>query len=70
MTPEQLEIRAMQQRNELHQRANELKNKVSETRQRFDISRNVRQHFGSTVGIVAGIALLTGYRVAGSFLNR
>ncbi len=67
---EQLEIRAMQQRNELHDRANELKTKISETRERFDINRNVRRHFGAAAGIAAGVAFVAGYGIAGSFLNR
>ncbi len=67
---EQLEIRAMQQRNELHERADELRNKLSETRERFDVNRNVRRRFGAAAGIAASVAFIAGYAVAGSFVNR
>jgi hypothetical protein len=67
---DKLRLRAMEQRNQLHETANELKHKINDTREKLDINRNVRAHFGTVTGIVAGVAMLTGYAVADGFLNR
>jgi hypothetical protein len=66
---EDLQLRAMEQRNQLHQTVVELKNKVSETRERFDIQRNVREHFGTAAAIGAALSFLLGYGVGNMFTH-
>jgi hypothetical protein len=66
---EDLQLRAMEQRNQLHQTVLELKNKVSETRERFDIKRNIREHFGTAAAIGATVSFLLGYGVANMFTH-
>ncbi len=64
---EDLQLRALEQRNQLHQTVAELKNKVSVTRKRFDVHRNLREHFGAAAGIAAALSFLLGYGVGAMF---
>jgi len=67
---EKLELRALEERNRLHETAGELKEKMLETRERLDISRQAREHFpGSAVGACV-LGLLLGYGLAGVFTDR
>lgn len=67
---ETLELRAVEQRNRLHDATSELKGKIAETRERFDPRRNVREHFIAVAAGVTTVALLAGYAVAGMFTRR
>ena len=67
---ENLELRAVEQRNRLHDATSELKGKIAETRQRLDPRRNVREHFIAVAAGVTAVALLAGYAVAGMFTRR
>jgi hypothetical protein len=62
-----LELRAMEQRNELHRSVNELKHKVSDVREKFDIKKNVQRHKMSAALIAAALTVLSGIAVARSF---
>ncbi len=64
---EDLQLRALEQRNQLHQTVVELKNKVSETRERFDLQRNLREHFLPVAAISAALSFLVGYGVGNMF---
>jgi uncharacterized protein YeeX (DUF496 family) len=65
-----LQLRALEQRNQLHRTVEELKSKVSETRERFDIQRNLREHFAAAAAIAAGVTFLVGYGVGNMFTQR
>jgi MFS-type transporter involved in bile tolerance (Atg22 family) len=67
---EDLQLRALEQRNQLHHTVAELKSKVSETRERFDVRRNLHAHFGAFAGIAAALSFLTGYGVGTMFTQR
>ena len=67
---ENLELRAVEQRNRLHQTTSELKGKIAETREQLDPARNVREHFGWNRCRSQRMALLVGYGVAGMFTRR
>jgi hypothetical protein len=67
---ENLELRAVEQRNRLHQTTSELKGKIAETREQLDPARNVREHFAGIAAASAALALLVGYGVAGMFTRR
>jgi len=67
---ENLELRAVEQRNRLHQTTSELKGKISETREQLDPARNVREHFAGVAAAAGARALLVGYGIAGMFTRR
>jgi hypothetical protein len=64
-----LEIRAVQQRNRVHETIGELKDKVDAVRAKFDPRTNAREHLVAASLIVSSIAFLAGYGFAGVFSN-
>ncbi|HVH87293.1 MAG TPA: hypothetical protein VM912_11245 [Terriglobales bacterium] len=63
-----LEKRAAEQRRALHNDVQQLRSVVrQEIRERTDVKRNVRRHFGPIAGATAAIALSLGYGAAGIF---
>ena len=70
---ENLELRALEQRNQLHQTATELKvglnSKINSARAKFDINRNAREHFGRAAALAVAIGLASGYGIAGMFTD-
>ena len=66
---DKLELQAAEQRNHLHENAIELKKKLVATREKFDLARNARQHFGAAAGVVATVAFIAGYGLTGMFLR-
>lgn len=67
---EDLQLRAIEQRNRLHQATAELKEKIAETRQELDPRRNVQEHFVGLAAGVGAIAALAGFGIAGMFTRR
>jgi hypothetical protein len=67
---ENLELRAVEQRNRLHQTTSELKGKIAETREQLDPKRIVGEHFVGVAAASGALALLVGYGVAGMFTRR
>jgi hypothetical protein len=69
-----LELRALEQRNRLHQTATELKSeiqtKIEDAREKLDIRKNLSEHFAGSAIVLGAIALLCGYSVAGVFTQR
>lgn len=57
----------MEQRNQLHQTVAELKHKVSDVRQKFDIKQNIRRHAMLTALIATGLIVLSSIPIARSF---
>jgi hypothetical protein len=65
---ELLEKRAAEQRRSLHNDVQELRSVVrNEIRERTDVKKNVRRHFGAVAGVTAMLALSAGYGFAGIF---
>ncbi|HTS03960.1 MAG TPA: hypothetical protein VMP68_00130 [Candidatus Eisenbacteria bacterium] len=62
-----LELRAMEQRNQLHQSVTELKQKVSDVREKLDIKKRVRHHIAATSLLAGGVLLLFSIVLARSF---
>ena len=62
-----LELRAMEQRNQLHQRVTELKQKVSDVREKLDIKKKVGRHIPATSLIAAGVFIVFSIPLARSF---
>ena len=67
---ENLHLRAIEQRNQLHQTTAELKAKITETRERFDVQRNLRVHFTAATVLAAAIGLLSGFGFGGMLTRR
>lgn len=67
---ENLELRAIEQRNQIHHTTTELKEKLVTARQKLDLSANLRHHFVPASVIVSCLALIVGYGVGGTFLHR
>lgn len=65
-----LALKAIEQRHQLHERAEELKEKIQVTREKLDIRRNAREKFAGAAAVVAGIGLLTGFATGGMFTRR
>ncbi len=64
---DRLEIRALQQRNDVHETIGELKDKVVEVRSKLDPNTNVREHLLAASLIVSSVGFLAGYGFAGMF---
>ena len=64
---DELEARAAEQRLRLHNNVIELRRTVQE---RLDVKRNVRDHLGLAVLVMAAIGLTFGYMAAGMFNRR
>jgi hypothetical protein len=68
--PEILEKRAAEQRRSLHNRVQELRTMVTErVREKTDVKRNVRRHFGPLAGIAAVVGLSLGWGLTGIFVD-
>jgi hypothetical protein len=67
---ENLHLRAIEQRNQLHHTTAELKAKIVETRERFDVPRNLRRHFPAAAVIAAAVGLLSGFGFGGMLARR
>jgi ribosomal protein L3 len=64
---ENLELRALAQRNRLHERADELRGKVEAVREKLSVSKQAREHILSASALVSVIGLALGYGAAGMF---
>ncbi|HKF23466.1 MAG TPA: hypothetical protein VKE93_17970 [Candidatus Angelobacter sp.] len=64
---DELEARAAEQRQRLHNNVIELRRTV---KQRLDVKRNVRDHLGLAALVMAVIGLTLGYMTAGIFTRR
>ena len=62
-----LELRAMEQRNQLHQSVTELKQKVSDVREKLDIKKKVNRHLPATSLIAAGVLVVLSIPLARAF---
>lgn len=62
-----LELRAVEQRQQLHARASELKWKVEETRENLSPAKQSREHFTKAAAIASVVGLLAGYAFTGMF---
>lgn len=71
---ENLELRALEERHHLHERATELKSKITEARETLtetmSVERQARRHFGPAALAATGVGLLSGFLFAGIFTER
>jgi hypothetical protein len=61
-----LEKRAADERRQLHNTVQELRETVQD---RLDVKRNVRNHLGAAAGILAVAGLVLGYALTGIFTS-
>ena len=66
---ENLELRALEQRNRLHKTADELKTKVAAAREKLNMSKNAREHFVGATVILSLLGFFSGYGLAGMFTD-
>jgi hypothetical protein len=64
---ETLQLRAMEQRGQLHQTATEIREKIDRTRDKFRIKNQVREHLVTFCIAGAALAVLIGYGVVSLF---
>jgi hypothetical protein len=64
-----LQAKADEQRKQLHRTVTELRASVQSTTEKFDVKRQVRQHFGVVAIAASVVALVTGYNFAGVFMR-
>lgn len=62
-----LELQAMEQRNQLHKSVAELRRKVTDVREKLDIKRNIRDHVMASALMIAAILVIATIPVARSF---
>lgn len=71
LSPDVLEQRAAEQRQRIHNSVDELKSSLRETvREHLDVENYARTYIWRFVAVAAGIALISGYGVAGMFTRR
>ena len=64
---ENLEIQAIQQRNQLHDTADELRAKIEEGREKLNPARQARAHFAAASLLLSVIGFGLGFNLAGLF---
>ena len=67
---EKLELRALEERNRLHQTAGELQDKIAKTRETLSITRQAREHFVPASLGVCFLSFIVGYGLAAMFTSR
>ena len=71
LSPQLLEQRAAEQRQRIHNSVDELKSSLRQTvREHLDVENYARTYIWRFVAVAAGIALISGYGVAGMFTRR
>jgi hypothetical protein len=65
-----LELRAIEQRQRIHETAEEIRSKVAAGRERLDVTNNVREHFTSVAVVSSLVAIAIGFSVGGIFRSR
>jgi hypothetical protein len=67
---ESLQLRAFEQRSQLHKTASDLREKIEHIREKLRFTKQVRDHL-VTASLAAGlVGLASGYAVAGRFMPR
>ena len=64
---ESLELKALAERNQLHDRANELRAKIAGLREKLGIRKNARSHLLGASVTVALVGVVFGYGFGGLF---
>jgi hypothetical protein len=64
---ENLQLRAVEQRRQIHETAEELKGKISEAKEKLDVTRNLRDHLFAVAMTLGATALLIGTMIARRF---
>jgi hypothetical protein len=64
-----LQLKALEQRAELHQSASELREQLSAARNRLRISKQAREHLAVACGLASLVALFAGFGIAGVFVR-
>jgi hypothetical protein len=65
-----LELRALEQRQRIHKTALELISKVDHAKEQLSPTHVVQNHLGSAAAVAGAIAFLVGYAITGIFTER
>jgi len=69
VTIESLQLRALEQRSQIHKTVSDLREKIEHTREKLRFTKQARDHL-VTVSVLAGLAgLASGYSLAGRFMR-
>ena len=66
---EQLQLEALEERARLHRTASALRNRVNQTRDKFRLSKQAREHLAGVSALASLAGLIAGYGVAGMFVR-
>jgi len=64
---DELELKAREERDQLHRSVKELKSQVTHVRETLDPRRNARKYFLPASVIACALGFLSGYKAAGIF---
>ena len=67
MPIESLELRALEQRGQLHRTASDLREKIKHTREKLRFTKQARDHLAIASVLAGFVGLASGYGVAGRF---
>jgi hypothetical protein len=70
MPIETLQLRAFEERSQLHKTASELRTKLSRTREKLSLSKQAHDRLLAVSVIAGAVALVSGYGIAGLFSHR
>jgi hypothetical protein len=70
MPIEALQLRAVEQRSQLHRTASDLRGKISRTREKLRFSKQAHDHLLAVTLIAGAVGLASGYGAAGLFSSR
>ena len=70
MPIETLQLRALEERSQLHKTASELRTKLSRTREKLSLPKQAHDHLLAVSVIAGAVALMSGYGIAGLFSHR
>jgi hypothetical protein len=60
-----LQLKALEERAQLHRSASELRKRLSATKEKLRFSQQVRKHFAIACAVASLVGLLSGYGFAG-----
>jgi hypothetical protein len=67
MPIENLQLRALQQRGEIHKSVSDLRKKIANAREKLRFSKHAREHLAAASALASLVGAVSGYAVAGLF---
>lgn len=67
---DELQLKALDERADLHRSASELRQELGALRDKFRVTKQAREHIGLACGLASVVGLLSGYAFGGVFVRR